>query len=190
MTWPVTIRRVLALLSVLAAVAAGCGGGTDDDAATTTTTTAALPATFAGAVCSAVSEWTRAMVDTANGFTRASGDLTPEARKARYSATFDDLRAITEDLRSAIDAASDEGVADADAIRAALDDLIDTVEAEMDGNQQEAEALPLSSYQERAVNDGHLYTGNEKALSTVLKGMNDQGREHGVSELGGSCGRV
>jgi hypothetical protein len=175
---------VLVLLVVLAA---GCGGGTGDDAAPTTTT---APVTFAGAVCAAVSEWTHAMVDTANGFTHASGDLTPEERKARYTATFDDLRALTEELRAAIDGAPDEGAADAAEIRAALDDLIDTVEAEMDGNQAEAAGLPLSSYQERAVNDGHLYTGNEKALSTVLKGMNDQGRAHGVSDLGGSCGRV
>ena len=175
------------MLALLVVLAAGCGGETGNDAAPTTT---AAPATFAGAVCAAVSEWTHAMVDTANEFTHASGELTPKERKARYTATFDHLHALTEDLRAAIDDAPEEGAADAADIRAALDDLIDTVEAEMDGNQAEAAALPLSSYQERAVNDGHLYTGNEKALSTVLKGMNDQGRAHAVTELGGSCGRV
>jgi hypothetical protein len=39
------------------------------------------------------------------------------------------------------------------------------------------------------VNDGFLFTGTEKALSTLLKTLNDQGLAHALPELEGTCGR-
>ncbi|MEY2437601.1 MAG: hypothetical protein QOF97_2437, partial [Acidimicrobiaceae bacterium] len=79
--------------------------------------------------------------------------------------------------------------ADADAVRAELDKALALVKAQIAGNKDQASGLSDDDYSFQAVNEGHLFTGTEKALSTVLKALNEQGRAHALPELEGTCGR-
>jgi hypothetical protein len=130
------------------------------------------------------------MVSTTNAFSDASPELDPAGRKRRYVGAFDELRTITQQLRDRITATP---VTEPDAAAAIRDELLavtDVVLTQIDANQAEAGALALTSYETWAIDDGHLFTGTEKALSTLLKRLNELGRDYSLDGLEGTCGRA
>jgi hypothetical protein len=195
------MERVIraAVVVVLAAAAiAGCSGGTrarSTASGATSSTTApsnhsqAAPDTFAGAVCSAISRWQGEMVDAANAFSTDSPSLDVPGRRARYLRAFDDQKAITTELRDALETAPGTGTADATAIRAVLVAATDDVQTTIRLNQVDAASHPDSDYEFQAVKEDRLFAGTEKSLSQMLKPLDEQARLHAAPELGGSCGR-
>jgi hypothetical protein len=188
-------RRLIAGLAVAAALAAGCGSdGAKPDAAPASSASSSAspgPSTFSGSVCTSITAWMNRMVDTTNSFSDDSPKLSVADRRARYAAAFDGLTRLTDELHDSLAAAPLLGTPEGDvaAVTAELDKAIGLVKQQIAGNKDQAGGLPDEDYVFQAVNEGHLFTGTEKALSTVLKALNEQGRAHGIPELEGTCGR-
>ena len=159
-------------------------------AGSSTAGTSSTPTDFAGAVCTAISRWQNRMVDAANAFSDDSPKLDVPGRRVRYSRAFDDQKAITNDLRTDLQAAPSTGVTDADAIRVVLVSATDDVQTTLRLNQADAAAHPDSDYEFQAVKEDVLFGGTEKTLSEMLKPLDEQSRLHNVPELGGTCGRT
>jgi hypothetical protein len=187
-------RRLIAALAIAATLAA-CGNDAKPSSApapaSASTSASSGPATFASAVCTSITSWMNRMVDTTNSFSDDSPALSVPERRQRYATAFDGLTKLTDELHGQLEAAPALGTpqADADAVRAALGAAIELVKQQIAGNKDQASGLPDDDYSFQAVNEGHLFTGTEKALSTVLKALNEQGRVHGIPELEGTCGR-
>jgi hypothetical protein len=146
---------------------AGCG----DDAASS------------DQLCPTVQAWTednRAVVD---GFRVASRQLDPDERRARYAAAFVALG----DLRDRLG----EQFADldlADAVAARLDAALAVVDQTIADGAAEAAGLPDDAYQVRAVSDGSLVTGVEKANAVVLAALNELS-DDAATAIPRGCGR-
>jgi hypothetical protein len=187
-------RRLISLVVVAAALFGACGSDAKPSAAPAASTAdlaSADRSTFAGAVCASITSWMNRMVDTTNSFSNDSPDLSVPARRERYAAAFDGLTKLTDELHTQLTQVPTDGTtqADADAVRAELDKAIDLVKTQITGNKDQASGLTDDDYTFQAVNEGHLFTGTEKALSTILKALNEQGRAHTIPELEGTCGR-
>jgi hypothetical protein len=188
----VATRRGLSAL-VIAGVLLwyGCSSTNSPSTQSASTSTSIDRSTFASAVCGSITAWMNRMVDTTNSFSDDSPKLSVPARRDRYVAAFDTLTALTADLQSQLDQAPEKGTtpADAGAVRSELTKAGDLIKTQIAGNRAEAGGLSDAAYGFQAVNDGHLFTGTEKALSTMLKALNEQGRAHALPELEGTCGR-
>jgi hypothetical protein len=186
-----TIRHILLLAGCVVLIAA-CSGKSDTAApkASMSSQSTAAPTTFAGAVCGAISKWQNRMVNAANAFSTDSPKLDVPGRRARYSRAFDDQKAISDDLRTDIEAAPAVGVADAEAIRAVLVAATGDVQTTLNLNQADAASHPDSDYEFQAVKEDRLFAGTEKSLSQILKPLDEQSRVHNVPDLGGTCGRT
>jgi hypothetical protein len=191
-------RRLIPLVVVAAALFGACGSDGAKPAAAPAGSTASTEgtatgdrSTFAGAVCASITSWMNRMVDTTNSFSNDSPDLSVPARRERYAAAFDELTKLTDELHTQLTQVPTLGTtpADADAVRVELDKAIELVKTQISGNKDQASGLSDDDYSFQAVNEGHLFTGTEKALSTVLKALNEQGRAHTIPELEGTCGR-
>lgn len=192
-----TVHRRGAILFLALAIAA-CSSDSSTGGSTTASSPSkqssqsiqsAAPATFADAVCGSISTWQNRMVDAANAFSTDSPNLDVPARRARYSRAFDDQKAITNDLRDALQAAPALGVDDAEAIRAVLLAATGDVQITIQENQADAASHPDSDFEFQAVKEDRLFGGTEKTLSEMLKPLDEQSRTHSVPELGGTCGR-
>jgi hypothetical protein len=191
-------RRRLISLVVAVAVLVACGSDSPKPSAAPASSAPSSASsgtgdrsTFSGAVCASITSWMNRMVDTTNSFSNDSPDLSVPARRERYAAAFDGLTKLTDELRDQLAQVPTLGTtqADADAVRAELDKAIEQVKTQIAGNKDQASGLSDDDYTFQAVNEGHLFTGTEKALSTVLKALNEQGRAHTIPELEGTCGR-
>jgi hypothetical protein len=188
-------RRLISLAVVAVALLGACGSDSAKPSAAPVSSAASSGtgdrSTFSGAVCASITSWMNRMVDTTNSFSNDSPDLSVPARRERYAAAFDGLTKLTDELRDQLTKVPTRGTtqADADAVRAELDKAIEQVKTQIAGNKDQASGLSDDDYTFQAVNEGHLFTGTEKALSTVLKALNEQGRAHTIPELEGTCGR-
>jgi hypothetical protein len=181
----------IASVALVIALAAACSSSAKPTSAPATSTTSANRSTFPGAVCASITSWMNRMVETTNSFSDDSPKLSVPDRRDRYVAAFDDLTRLTDELGAALAQAPTVGTpqADIDAVRAELDNAIVLVKGQIADNRAQASGLSDADYSFQAVNEGHLFTGTEKALSTVLKTLNEQGRAHTIPELEGTCGR-
>jgi ribosomal protein L17 len=187
-------RRLISIIVVAVALLGACGSDAKPSAtpaASSADTASVDRSTFAGAVCASITSWMNRLVDTTNSFSNDSPDLSVAARRERYAAAFDGLTKLMDELHTDLTQVPTVGTtqADADAIRAELDKAIELVKTQIAGNKDQARGLSDDDYTFQAVNEGHLFTGTEKALSTVLKALNEQGRAHTIPELEGTCGR-
>lgn len=174
----VTLRSVLLVVVLLIA---GCG---DDE-------NQAEASTFTGVVCSSVQSWMTDMVKATNAFSTDSPDLSVGDRRARYVRTFDDLAAITADLRERLQQAPTDGTdaGAAETMRSLLLDAAATVNQQITDNQRDAAGEADDSYARTSVVPDYLFSGTEKAMSTVFKTLNERANELGLEGLQGSCGR-
>jgi len=131
------------------------------------------------------------MVKATNAFSTDSPDLSVSDRRARYARTFDDLATITADLRQRLEQASTDGTdaGAAETMRSLLLDAVATVDQQITDNQRDAAAEADASYSVAAVQPDYLFSGTEKAMSTVFKTLNERANELGLEGLQGSCGR-
>ncbi len=182
---------VLATAMLLIALAA-CSNDTKPATKSSTGSDSSVDrSTFTSALCASVADWMTDLVASTNAFSDASPQLSAASRRDRYLAAFDDLTRVTDALRVQLGQLPSEGAApaDVDAVRAALVAAVDEVKAQIADNRAQAAGLADAAYALQAVNDGHLFTGSEKALSTVFKSLNEQGRAHALPDLDGTCGR-
>jgi hypothetical protein len=149
-------------------VVAGCA---DDDAASTSE------------LCPTIQAWTEANREVVDAFRFASRELDPDERRTRYAASFAALGDLRDQLR--------EQLADlelADPVVERLDAALAVVEETIDDGAAEATALPDAAYQVRAVHDGSLVTGVEKANAVVLAALNELADDSSTGIPRG-CGR-
>jgi len=146
----------------------------------------AAPVSFSAGVCRAVLAWHDGIVDAANEFDDDSPQLSVDGREARYLFAFDEQARITDALRERIVAAPDTGVTDGASIRAALLQAVDDVKANIADQKTDAVDSDLNFPGPRP---DRLHAGTEKSLSLMLKPLDEAARDHGVTELGGTCGR-
>ena len=191
MPWCRLRSSVAAAAVVVTVVAVGCSGGASPAAGPTTIGAGSTtrPTTFPASVCSSITAWQNRMVAATNAFSDASPRLTPADRKVRYLVGFDDHARITMDLRADLQKAPAVGVGDAESLRSQILAATEQVQQQTAEDRAAAAALPLSAYDGYGVGDGHLFTGTEKALSTVLKRLNEVGREANAPGLLADCGR-
>jgi hypothetical protein len=142
---------------------------------------------FVDGVCTSITEWGNRIVDAANAFTDESPHLSVNGRRARYLFAFDEQQRITDDLRSALEAAPSNGISDASGIR---DELVRAV-----GNvsqnilDSKAEAVANVDFHFIGPKPDRLFAGTEKSLSLMLKPLDEVSRQRNVAGLGGPCGR-
>jgi hypothetical protein len=164
-------RRCTALLCGTVLLANACRDGTD----------------FAGALCPTVQRWSDDSVTAVNLFQEDSPALDgPVARRARYLKAFADLHRVVNRFDAALGDLPYPEAADAE-LRARLRDAAVRVKAEYDDDLAEARGLPDEAYAGVQVNDGHLFTGNEKAKAIVFDAVGSIWRDFGLVDE--NCGR-
>jgi hypothetical protein len=148
---------------------------------------ASSASSFPDAVCTAISDWGREVVDAANAFTDETAHLSDAGRRARYLFAFDEQARITTELRDELEAAPPIGVVDAEAIRVELLHAVDDVTQNI--HDQKADAAEHVDFHFIGPTPDRLFAGTEKSLSLMLKPLDEIARGHHVDALGGSCGR-
>ena len=148
---------------------------------------ASIAASFAAGACTAISDWSNAIVDAANAFTDETTHVSNSGRRSRYLFAFDEQERITEHLREELQAAPSSGLTDTGAVRAELLHAVDDVVQNI--HDQKADASVNVDFSTIGPKPDRLFAGTEKSLSLMLKPLDETARVHHVDALGGSCGR-
>jgi hypothetical protein len=164
-------RSLAAGLLVTLLAAAGCGDRPD----------------FAGALCPTVQRWSDDSVTAVNLFQEDSPSLAgPSARRARYLKAFADLHRVVNRFDAALGDLPYPANGGAE-MRARLQDAAARAKGEYDDDLTDARSLPDAAFASVQVNDGHLFTGNEKAKAIVFDAVGSIWRDFGVVDE--NCGR-
>ena len=123
---------------------------------------------FAEAACPAVMQWADDSVTAVNEFQEQSPKLPDAAaRRTSYEATFTRLDAVAASLATEVDALP-YPKANREEIHQRLGGAVARVRSEYADDLRQAQGLPDAAFAAVSVNDGRLFTGNEKAKAIVF----------------------
>jgi hypothetical protein len=170
-------------LAVLALALAACGSSGGGGTAHGATSVPHVPAAPEGSFCQVVLAWSNAGVGTVNHFSLASPKAADVAARRRlYVQAWDGLDAISTWVDTAADRAPD-------AVQTGLHRAADEVRATLATGKDAADHLPDSAYEYASVQDGTLFTSNEKSRAVVYRALDSLRGTLGEQVVPVACGR-
>jgi hypothetical protein len=172
-------------LAVLAIALAACGSGNGGSGSGNGGRSGAahVPAAPEGSFCQVVLAWSNAGVGTVNHFSLASPKAADvAARRQLYVQAWDGLGAISTWVDTAADRAPD---AVQTSLHRAADEVRDTIATGKDA----ADHLPDAAYEYASVQDGTLFTSNEKSRAVVYRALDNLRGTLGEQVVPVACGR-